>query len=81
MPALAISMKQVAAMALSEKNTKGLIVEKCASITVNNILPDDDVNEEFSEIDGNITGVEWEAEPPEAELQRAAFHILHIQNN
>ena len=36
--------------------------ENYAGVTVNNIFPDDEANEAFNEIDGNIAGVEWEAE-------------------
>ena len=41
-------------------------------------MPDDKANEAFNEIDGNITGVEWEAE---AEIQEPATHIPQINNN
>ena len=54
-----IVMKQVTAMALAEKQNKGLIFENCAGARVNNIFPDDESNEVFNEIDGNIAGVEW----------------------
>ena len=43
--------------------------------TVNDLLPDD---ESFDELDGNITGVEWEAE---TETQDPATHIPQIYNN
>ena len=55
-------MKRVAAMALSEKRNEGLIFENRTTATVNNLLSDDKSNEAFDKIDGNITGVEWEAE-------------------
>ena len=54
-------MKQVAAMALAGKKNKGLIFENRTDATVNDILPDDELNEAFDKIDGNITGVYWEA--------------------
>ena len=51
-------MKRVAAMALAEKHNKGLIFEDRTCATVNDNLPDDEANEAFDEIDGNLTGVE-----------------------
>ena len=54
-------MKRVAAMDLSEKQNEGLIFENRTGATLNDILPDDKANEAFDKIDGNITGVEWEA--------------------
>ena len=62
----------------AKKQTEGLIVENRTGATVNDILPDDEVNEVFDEIDGNITGVNWEAE---TEIQEPATHILQINNN
>ena len=59
-------MKRVVAMALAEKQNEGLIFENHTGATVNHILPNDEANEAFDEIDGDITGVEWEAE---AEIQ------------
>ena len=58
MPTPMVVMKLAAAMALSEKQNEGLIFENRADITVKDILPDDDANEAFNEIDGNITGVD-----------------------
>ena len=55
-------MKRVVAMALAKKQNEGLIFENSIRSTVNDILPDDEANETFDKIDGNITGVEWEAE-------------------
>ena len=55
-------MKRVAAMDLAKKQNEGLIFENRTRATVNNILLDDEVNEAFDKIDGNITGVEWEEE-------------------
>ena len=71
-------MKRVAAMALAKKQNEGLIFENSTGSTVNDILPDDEANETFDEIDGNITGVEWEAE---AETQEPATHTLQTYNN
>ena len=45
------------------KLSEGLIFENLTGIAVDNILPDDDTNEAFREIDGNIAVVEWETEP------------------
>ena len=39
--------------------------ENRAGITVNDIFPNDRVNETFNKIDGNISEDDWEAEPPE----------------
>ena len=74
-------MNQVAKMAPAKKQNEGLVFENRAGVTVNNIFPDDDANEAFNEIDGNIAGVDWEAEPPEQEIQELAVHIPHINNN
>ena len=71
-------MKRVAEMALAKKQNKGLIFENRTGATVNDLLPDDEANKAFDEIDGNITGVEWEAE---TEIQEPATHILHTNNN
>ena len=65
-----IVMKRVAAMALAEKQNEGLVFENRTGATVNNILPDDEANEAFNKIDGNITGVDWEAE-----MQEPAAHM------
>ena len=51
-------MKRVAAMALAEKQNEGLTFENRTVATLNDILPDDEENEAFDKIDGNITGVE-----------------------
>ena len=58
-------------MALAEKQNEGLIFENRTRATVNDILPGDEANEAFDEIDGNITGVEWYAE---AETQEPATY-------
>ena len=71
-------MKRVAEIALAKKQNKGLIFENRTGATVNERLPDDEANKAFDEIDGNITGVEWEAE---TEIQEPATHILHTNNN
>ena len=55
-------MKRVAGMALAEKQNKGLIFENRTGATVNDILPDDEANKAFGELDGNITGMYWEVE-------------------
>ena len=51
-------MKQVAEISLSEKQNEGLIFENRADATVNNIFPDDEANEAFNKINGNIAGVD-----------------------
>ena len=71
-----IVMKLVAAMALAEKQNEGLVFENRTGATVNNILPDDEANEAFNKIDGNITGVDWEAE-----MQEPAAHMPQLNNN
>ena len=57
-----VVMKHVAAMDLAEKQNEGLIFENRTGATVNDILPDVEANKAFNGIDGNITGVKWEAE-------------------
>ena len=57
-PIPTIVMKRVAALNLAEKQNKGLIFENCTGTTVNNILLDEEANEAFNEIDGNISGVD-----------------------
>ena len=73
-----IVMKCVAAMALAEKRNEGLIFLNCTGATVNDILSDDEANEAFSELDGNITGLVWEAE---TEIQEPAEHIPKLNNH
>ena len=68
-----IVMKQVAAMSLAEKR---LVFKNCTGATVNEILPDDEVNEAFNEIDGNFTGVDWKAE-----VQDPMAHMPQLNNN
>ena len=51
-------MKRVVAMALAEKQNKGLIFENRTGATVTDIHPDDEENEAFNEIVGNITKVD-----------------------
>ena len=70
-------MKCVAAMDLAEKQNEGLIFENRTGATVNDLLPDDEANEAFDELDENITGVEWEAE---TEIQEPETHIPQINN-
>ena len=53
-----IVTKHVAAMALAKKQNEGLIFENRTGATVNDILTDEEANEAFNEIYGNITGVE-----------------------
>ena len=55
-------MKRVEEMALAKKQNEGLIFDNRTGATVNDILPDDEANEAFNKLNGNITGVEWEAE-------------------
>ena len=55
-------MKRVAAMALVGKQNEGLIFENRTGAMVNDILPDDEANKAFNELNGDITGVDWEAE-------------------
>ena len=74
-----ILMKRVSAMALAENQSEGLIFENRTVIAVDNILPDDDVNKAFREIDRNIAGVELETEhleskPIETEPAEAIIH-------
>ena len=76
MPTPTIVMKRVAEMDLAEKQNEGLIFENCTCSTVNNILPDDKANKAFNKIDGNIAGVDWEAE-----TQYLAVHMPHLNNN
>ena len=71
-------MKRVAAMALAEKQNEGLIFENLTGATVNDILLDDEANEAFDKIDGNITGVDWETK---TEIQYLAGHMLQLNNN
>ena len=71
-------MKHVAAMDLAEKQNEGLIFENRTIATVNDLLPDDEANETFDELDGDITGVYWEAE---MEIQYPETHILQINSN
>ena len=66
----------MAAMALAKKQNKGLIFENRNRATVNDLLPDDEANKAFEKTDGNITGVEWEAE-----IQEPSTHIPQINNN
>ena len=69
-------MKQVAAMTLAKKQNEGLIFENHTGATVNDTLPDDEANEAFNEIDGNIAGVDWEPE-----TQEPAAHMPQLNNN
>ena len=69
-------MKQLAEMALAEKQNKVLIFENCIGATVNDILPYDEANEVFDKIDENIPGVDWEAE-----IQEPEAHMPQLNNN
>ena len=71
-------MKRVVALALAKKQNEVLIFENRTGATVNDILPDDEANEAFDKIDGNITGVEWGAE---AETQEPETHTPQTYNN
>ena len=63
-------------MALAKKQNKGLIFENRTGAIVNNILPDDETNEASNKIDGDISGVDWEAEK-----QEPVVHMSHLKNN
>ena len=69
-------MKQLAEISLSKKQNEGLIFENWTGATVNDILPDDEAHEAFNKIDGNIAGVDWEAE-----IQEPAAHMPQLNNN
>ena len=77
-PTSMIVMKLVVVIALAKKQNEGLIFENRTGATVNDILPDDEANEAFGEIDRNITGMEWEAE---AETQEPVTHTPQTYNN
>ena len=64
-PTPRIVIKLVAEMALAEKKNEGLMFENRAGVTVNDIFPNDEVNETFNKIDGNVSEDDWEEEPPE----------------
>ena len=53
-----------------------MIFENRTGATVNGILPDDEANKAFNEIDGNIAGVDWEAE-----IKEPAAHMTQLNNN
>ena len=63
-------------MALAEKQNEGLVFENRTGATVNDIQPEDEVNEAFIKIDGNIAGVEWEAK-----IQEPEAHMPQLNNN
>ena len=54
-----------------------MIFENRIGATVNDILPDDKANEAFDKLNGNITGVYWEAE---TEIQDTAVHMPQLNN-
>ena len=63
-------------MALAKKHNKGMIFENRTGATVNDIFPNDEANEEFKQIDRNITGVDWKAE-----IQDPAAHMTKLNSN
>ena len=65
-------MKCVAGMALAKKQNKGLVFENHTGATIYDILPDDEANVAFDELNRNITGVDWEAE---IEIQQTEAHM------
>ena len=71
-------MKRVAEMALPEKQNERLILKNHTGSTVNDILTDDEANEAFDELDGDITGGDWEAK---MEIQDPAAHMPQLNNN
>ena len=77
-PTPTIVMKRVAEMDLAENRMKAWFFENSTGATVNDLLPDDKSNEAFNELDGNITGVEYEAE---TEIQEPETYIPQINNN
>ena len=80
-PTSTIFIKRVAAMALAEKQNEGIFFENRTGVTVEDIFPDDQANEAFNKIDRNISGVDWEVEPTEQEIQEPQVHIPHINKN
>ena len=75
-PTPTIVMKRVTTVTLAEKQDEILIFENHTGATVNDILPDDEANEVFNKIDGNISGMEWEAETKEP-----VAHMPQLNNN
>ena len=71
-------MKRMASMALARKQNEGFIFENRTGATVNDILPDEKANKSFDELDGNITGMDWEAE---TEIQDPEANIPQLNNN
>ena len=63
-------------MALAKKQSEELIFDNRLGIAVDDILSDDGANKAFRKIEGNVAGLEWEAEILESEV-----HILRIHNN
>ena len=55
-----------------------MIFENRTGATVHDILPDDEANEPFDKLNGNITGVDWEAE---TEIQEPVAHMTQLNNN
>ena len=81
MPTPTIVMKRVTAMALPKKQNKGIIFENHTGAGIKDIFPDEEANKVFNKINRNITGVDWEAEPLEQEIQEPVVHIPHLSNN
>ena len=48
-------------MVLGKKKNKGLVFENSTGATVNDILPDEEANKAFNNINRNIAGEDWEA--------------------
>ena len=80
-PTPAIVIKQVEAMALSEKLSEGLVFDHPAGIAVDNIIPNDDANKAFREIEGNISGMVWETEPIEVKPTEMETPEANTHNN
>ena len=53
-----------------------MIFENCTDANLNDILSDDKANEAFEKIDGNTTGVDWEAE-----IKELLVHVTQLNNN
>ena len=58
-----------------------MIFENCTGIAVDDISPDDDVNEAFRKMDGNIAELEWGTEPLEAKPTETEPIEAIIHNN
>ena len=58
-----------------------MIFGNCTGVAVDDISPDDDVNEAFRKMDGNIAEVEWGTEPLEAKPTETEPIESIIHNN